>query len=75
MKFQVFENGKPCDNVGFPTLHAEYGWGNSKFETFEAAQEYAKHWLGDWKGIVPSMKVNVPIDYDGYGDTIEIRKL
>jgi len=49
-----------------------YGWKNNKFNTFEEAIEYANKWLGEYSGV--ELKLNTPIDYDGYGDTIEIRE-
>ena len=68
--FQVFEDDKPADVTGFPQLRS---WKNSKFATFEEAQDYANDWLGEFGGIV--LKLNEPQDYSGYGSFIEIREI
>lgn len=71
--YQVFDSGKPADENGFPRL-AGFGWENSRWQNMLSARSYAQEWLGttcqlpdDWDGS--------PIDYSGYGDTIEIRKI
>jgi hypothetical protein len=69
-KFSVYENGKPCNRIGFPILKGN-DWKNHSFDTFEAAQEYANDWLGDY---ATPLTVNVPYEYSGYGDMIEIRE-
>lgn len=70
--YQVFDNGKPAD--------AEHqgldgSWSNSKFDTLEEAQIYANHYLGFQKDILLLVELNVPYDYSGYGDFLEIRKV
>lgn len=69
--YQVFDNGKPADQKGFPILKGN-GWKNSKFPTWQAAMAYARKWLGAY--VVP-LKINTPVDYSGYGDKIEVRRI
>jgi len=68
--FQIFDNNKPAD-CHHHKVHCT--WGNSKFDTFEEAQEYARLWLGEMCDLVPD-KPRVKVDYSGYGDFIEIRE-
>jgi hypothetical protein len=68
--FQVFDNNKPADKTGFSWATT---WRNSKFQTFQEASKYADDWLGPYAGMV--LKVNVPCDYTGLGDMIEIREV
>lgn len=72
--FQVFDNGKPADEDGFPKLK-EHGWETSKFETFAEAEKYALHWLGQWAPEPGVLQLNIPYDYNGYGDTILIKDI
>jgi len=69
--FAVYENGKPCIDVGL-SVHKD--WSNNEFETLEEAREYAKDWLGsNYGGVV--LDVGEVHDYNGQGDTIEIREI
>lgn len=70
--FQVFDNNKPAD-CHHHGVHKS--WDNSKFNTFDEAQEYARKWLGQVAGDLVPEEVNEKIDYSGYGDTIEIREI
>lgn len=85
MKYQVFDNNKPAD---YKHCKVHNSWSNSKFHTFGAAFEYACKWLGNHNKILIDLYdednktqseyvslINVPIDYSGYGDTIEIREV
>jgi hypothetical protein len=38
--FQVFEDGRPCDSVGYPIFGK--GWDKSTFDTFDEALKYAR---------------------------------
>jgi hypothetical protein len=73
--FQVFENNIPCE---YPNHNVRKTWNNSKFKTFEEALKYADDWLGilsPLASLKDMIKLNVPYDYSGYGDKIEIREL
>ena len=77
--FQVFDGGKPADETTVPRLKG-LGWENSKFETFEEAQKYARMWCAPYGSSYDGMngfvlKLNEPYDYSGCGDTIEIREV
>lgn len=67
MRFQVFESGKPAQ---YPDCNVHPSWSNSIFNTWEDANKYANHWLGPYGGII--LISNIPHDFSGYGDTIEI---
>ena len=69
--FCVYESGKPASEVGYPKLDG-LGWTSHRFETLVEATEYANKWLGPWAGQV--LPVGVPVEYSGYGGTIEIRE-
>jgi hypothetical protein len=86
-KYQVFNNGKPADTTGFPQLKGD-GWMRSKFDTLEEARDYADDWVGfslfspdlaHVAGLIvldkQRLKVGESYDYNGYGDTIEIREV
>lgn len=62
--FKVLNNGKPA-------LCISSGWKNNEFKTFEEAREYARRWLGDFSDSCPN-RAGVAVDYNGYGDFIEI---
>ena len=64
--YQVLEAGRPAE---YPNSSI---WNKSKFKTFIEAYNYAQFWLGAYK--MP-LKLNTPVDYNGYGDIIEIRKV
>lgn len=69
-KYNVYDNGKPANSTSFKSL-AGNGWDNSSFDTFVEAQAYANKWLGIFAML---LTVNVPVDYNGCGDMIEIRE-
>lgn len=73
--FGVFDNGGPADSTGLPQLQGIECWAVSVFNTFEEAQEYAHHWCGQYLAAEEKLQVDIPHDYSGYGDMIEIRKL
>lgn len=75
MKYQVFENDKPADSKGFPCLVIIPGRHCSKFRTFEEALVYLRVWVGlIYEGAIPALlEVGQKIDYNGYGDVVEIR--
>lgn len=69
IKFQVFDTGEPAE------IRSSKIFNNSVFDTFEEAQEYVTQWLG-WPVSAKNMlKLNVPIDYSGEKDTIEIKEV
>lgn len=68
-KFQVFDTGKPAQ---FPYCEVSEEWDNSIFNTFSSAKEYALRWIG-YREV--DLKPDVPFDYSGLGDTIEIRTI
>lgn len=72
--FQAFEDNKPADWSGLPSLKGIPCWKNSVFETFEEAHAYALSWLGAY-GEGVGLRLNEPWDYNGYGSMIEIREV
>jgi hypothetical protein len=68
--YAVYERGIPAR---FPEMEVDPSWDNHQFPTFLEAITYAKQWLGEWDTI-PEEWDGKSYDYDGYGDTIEIRK-
>lgn len=73
MKFKVYDNGKPAK---YPECKVNKKWSNNSFDTFQEALQYAHHWLGDFSPCDVSdspIQLNEPYDYDGCGDTIEIK--
>jgi len=70
--FQVFDNDRPADCFNH---EVHKSWEQSKFKTFDEALEYARNWLGYPEGDIPPLELNVPWDYSGYGDKIEIREV
>ncbi|KKM49018.1 hypothetical protein LCGC14_1557190 [marine sediment metagenome] len=69
--FQVLENGKAADK----SKYALCGFDNSTYQFFNEAQQHVAKWLG--KCFVSSIpqRPDQKIDYNGYGDTIEIQSL
>jgi hypothetical protein len=63
MKYQVFQDGKPADNIGYPDIKS---WTNSKFETFEEAVLYALHWA--YPQPIEELKDEVPYFIDRFKD-------
>lgn len=90
-RYQVLDGSRLADHKLFSTKSHftseknyklfKKTWGNSIFDTFEKAREYAWKWIGpEWGGSVDGkkgcdLKPNVPLDYSGYGDFIEIREI
>ena len=73
MKYQVFDCEKPADC--FHTDGIDESWNNSIFDSIDEAKYYLKNWLGEWEQCVnvDKMKANQQVDYDGYGDIVEIK--
>lgn len=71
-RYGVFESGKPAK---FPECKVHPSWDNNVFSTVSAAEEYAIKWLGSFwdpkHRLMPSVKLNVPYDFNGYGDTLD----
>ena len=57
----------------YPEHNVNPSWNNCSFPTFVEALQYAWHWLGAYSYGV-KLVVNVPEDYSGCGDMIEIRE-
>lgn len=68
--FTVYDNGRLAR---YPEVNVGASWDNCSFPTFEAAVSYAKQWLGQWDTLPPNWDGS-SYNYDGYGDTIEIRE-
>jgi hypothetical protein len=49
-------------------------WVQLENQTLEQAKIYAKAWLGDYKDVIPEDWDGSPIDYNGFGDMVEIRE-
>ena len=70
--FIVLDNGKPAQT----RFHkVDRSWNNCLFTTFEDAERYAISWLGVYNPSFGTLELNVPYDYSGYGDMIEIKEL
>lgn len=67
--FEVLDNGIPAK---YPDYNVDPSWANNRFETYEEAMEYTNEWLG-YPDLSAWLQVNTPFDYNGFGDTIEIR--
>ena len=67
-KFRVYENDMPA-----VIRHVDC-WKNNEFDTFDEAVQYARLWTGKMGSLPLNMPANCPVDYNGYGDMIEIRK-
>lgn len=77
-KYQVFDNGRRADWTAFdhPTfLEFRKSWPIREFNSFEKAESYALKWLGDCSPGVGVLKPNVPYDYSGHGDYLEIKEI
>lgn len=68
MKYHVFYGNRPAK---YSNINSS--WKNNVFDNFEDAEEYAQNWLGSFDPGKNILKPNIPYDYDGYGDMIEIR--
>lgn len=74
--WQVFENDKPADTIGFPELCGT-GWETSKWCTFQQALTYMRKWLGPYAAMIPDYideENDYSICYNGY-DVVSIRKV
>jgi hypothetical protein len=70
-KYTVYDNDRlAC----YPHHAVDSSWNNASFNTLKEAREYAHNWLGVYSPGVDGFKPNVPYDYSGYGDIIEIRQ-
>jgi hypothetical protein len=70
--FQVLDNGKPAD-----CFHCgvHESWNKSSYPTLKEAKFYALRWLGDFCYCIKPDWNGSPVNYDGYGDMIEIREV
>lgn len=71
MPYQVFENNIPADNTHY-LLIKDKGWHTSRFETFHEALDYARNWFQPYLNYWDGLGIK---DYNGYGDTAEIREV
>lgn len=71
--FGVFENDEPC-SIDPEWIKTTF-WKTHLFTTFEAAEQYARAWLGVIDPGEGYLKLNVPWDYNGYGDMIVIKEV
>lgn len=70
--FVVLDNGRPAK---YPDVAvSSSSWDNNIFDKWEDAVKYAQEWLGDYKDGI-DFRPNTPVDYNGYGDTIEIKEI
>lgn len=67
--FTVYESGIPAR---YPYFNIHESWKKCSFDTFEEAFAYAQKWLGIYEDL--HLELNKPVDYSGYGSTIEIRE-
>jgi hypothetical protein len=72
MMYGVFDNDNPASSANLKYLSNKC-WQTHLFDTFEEAKTYANKWLGDFAG--GELILNVPIDYSGFGDKIEIKEI
>lgn len=65
--FTVYDSGSPAEMNG---------WFDPYFNTIEDAQAFAMRWLGEYydQRTMGNFIVDQPYDYNGLGDTIEIRQ-
>lgn len=71
--FQVLDNGRLAQ---YPDCDVDKSWSNATFDSNLEAILYARKWLGKAYHFVlnKNFVLNTPVDYSGYGDTIEIRR-
>jgi len=67
--YTVYDTGKKA-----VLTDRKLGWNACSYAYFEVALEYAKKWLGCYSCCIPDNWDGTSIDYNGYGNTIEIRK-
>lgn len=72
-EYQVFDNNKTADTVGYPEMHSS--WKNSKFPSFEEAVAYANNWLGMYGPLPENFKIGDKFTYGSEDCSIEIRSL
>jgi len=68
--FKVLDSGRLAR---YPECHVSPTWVSCEFKTFQEAFAYAKDWLGSFYSL-PSNWDGSVYNYNGYGDTIEIRE-
>ena len=66
-KFGVFLNGEPLS-----TRHAPFA---NEFDDLDTALDYATGWCSGYGLQKEALQLNIPYDYNGYGDTIEVREI
>jgi hypothetical protein len=70
--YQVYDTDKPADNKHHNVPNS---YNKSFYKTLSAAREYARDWLGGtFESMLPK-KPNVKVHYNGYGNTIEIKRV
>jgi hypothetical protein len=78
-RYEVLENGEPASYHRYTGKDEflergmkRHGWTEYQFSSWEQAQAHASNWLGPYDRILIP---NIPEDYNGYGDIIEIREI
>lgn len=66
----VYDNGRLARS---PECNVDPSWDNCSFSTLEEAVVYARHWLGEGDTL-PEQWDGSSYDYNGYGDTLEIKE-
>lgn len=78
MPYAVYDNEMPA-NSKIHTILKDPCWETHVFDTYLEAVQYADKWLGQYSPgtqiLLEKLNYGEKYDYDGYGDTIEIRKL
>lgn len=74
MRYAVFDNKKPASSYAFPELKSS-GWSTHIFDTFDEANDYLNRWLGLYENGIINLEPNIPFDYNGYGDIVEIKEV
>ena len=73
VKFEVFDGGRAAK---YPDCNVDPSWNSNVFDLLTDAIKYADNWLGPMSPgikVLSEKAVNIPYDYDGYGDIIEIK--
>ena len=76
-KYGVYQNDKPANCRNF---NVDSSWCISEYKLIVDAIKYMNNWLGhyelkEYKNNPRAMPMNTKIDFNGYGDTIEIRSV
>jgi hypothetical protein len=70
-QYVVYDNNRMAQ---YPEVAVPPSWDCATFTSFRAALNYAKLWLGDtYVSMLPVQWDGSPVDYNEYGDKIEIR--